>query len=74
MTLRILNHRSLAGQSGPETHPPQPTEAETAGDKVAENLTVSEARDLLDWLEGHGIRASEVDTDAAGRITIRWTM
>jgi hypothetical protein len=40
--------------------------------QAAENLSVSEARDLLDWLEMHGIHARSVDTDPAGRITVRW--
>jgi hypothetical protein len=39
---------------------------------LAEHLTLTEAADLLDWLEGHGIEAQEVSLDIAGRLTIRW--
>jgi hypothetical protein len=46
--------------------------AEGAGSCEAHNLTVSEARDLLDWLEARGILSSQVETDADGRMTIRW--
>jgi hypothetical protein len=39
---------------------------------IAEDLTLTEATELLDWLEGHGIRAHEVQLDELGRMTIRW--
>jgi hypothetical protein len=38
----------------------------------AEDLSLTEATELLDWLEGHGIRAHEVQLNEAGRMTIRW--
>jgi hypothetical protein len=40
---------------------------------VAENLTISEARDLLDWLEGQGIQAHDVTLGTDGKMTVRWT-
>jgi hypothetical protein len=40
--------------------------------KVADHLSVSEASELLDWLEGHGIEPREVSIDAEGRMTVRW--
>jgi hypothetical protein len=40
--------------------------------RVAEHLTVTEASELLDWLEGHGIEPSEVSVDSEGRMTVRW--
>ena len=39
---------------------------------VAENLTIAEARDLLDWLEGQGIQAQDVTLGADGKMTVRW--
>jgi hypothetical protein len=39
---------------------------------IAEDLTLTEATELLDWLEGHGIRAQEVQLNELGRMTIRW--
>ena len=47
-----------------------PDVAVTGG--IAEDLTLTEATELLDWLEGHGIRAQEVQLDETGRMTIRW--
>lgn len=40
--------------------------------RTAEHLSIAEARDLLDWLQGQGIRAHEVKLDADGKMTIRW--
>jgi hypothetical protein len=45
---------------------------EGTGLTEAGNLTITEARDLLDWLEAHGIRASEVSADPAGKMIVRW--
>ena len=39
---------------------------------AAEHLTITEARDLLDWLQGHGIAAHEVKLEADGTMTVRW--
>ena len=44
---------------------------EGSGLTEAANLTISQARDLLDWLEAHGIRASEVTVDPAGKMIVR---
>lgn len=38
----------------------------------AEHLPIAAARDLLDWLEGQGIRADEVKLEADGTMTVRW--
>jgi hypothetical protein len=38
----------------------------------AGNLSLTEATDLLDWLENHQIRPSDVEMDSAGRLTVRW--
>jgi hypothetical protein len=63
----------------PSTNPvpfPPPTSApeETANvsSGIAENLSLTEATELLDWLEGHGIRADEVRMTEDGKMTIRW--
>jgi hypothetical protein len=40
--------------------------------KSAEHLPISAARDLLDWLEGQGIRAHDVKLEADGTMTVRW--
>jgi hypothetical protein len=42
-------------------------------DGVADDLTLTEATELLDWLEGHGIAAREVHINEAGRMTVRWS-
>jgi hypothetical protein len=39
---------------------------------VADDLTLTEATELLDWLEGHGIVAREVEVNEAGLMTVRW--
>ena len=40
--------------------------------REAADLTLSDARDLLDWLEGNGLHALEVEVTPAGRMTVRW--
>lgn len=40
--------------------------------QAAEHLTIAAARDLLDWLQGHGVRASEVTLEPDGTMTVRW--
>src|SRR5947208_16964271 len=49
-----------------------PEGAHPASIYEAAELSLSEATDLLDWLENHQIRASEVDMNPAGRVTVRW--
>jgi hypothetical protein len=38
----------------------------------ADHLSIAAARDLLDWLEGQGIRADEVKLEADGTMTVLW--
>ena len=52
--------------------PPAPDETMSVPTGVAENLSLTEATELLDWLEGHGIRADEVRMTEDGKMTIRW--
>jgi hypothetical protein len=40
--------------------------------QAAEHLSIAEARDLLDWLQGHGIAAHEVTLEPDGKMTVRW--
>jgi hypothetical protein len=40
--------------------------------QAAEHLTIAAARDLLDWLQGHGVRAHEVTLEPDGTMTVRW--
>jgi hypothetical protein len=54
----------------PPPHAPEETANVSAG--IAENLTLAEATELLDWLEGHGIRTDEVRMTEDGKMTIRW--
>ena len=39
---------------------------------VAEHLSIADARDLLDWLQGQGIQPHEVTLESDGKMTIRW--
>ena len=41
--------------------------------RSAHHLNVSQARDLLDWLEAHGITAQEVVLDGDGTFSVRWS-
>jgi len=40
--------------------------------RVAENLTISQARHLLDWLEAREIEADAVDIDGEGQWRVIW--
>jgi hypothetical protein len=40
--------------------------------RVAAHLTITDARDLLDWLEVHGIRARDVAIEPDGYMSVRW--
>ena len=40
--------------------------------EIAEGLTISQATELLDWLEVHNIHASDVRLDDSGRMTVAW--
>ena len=60
----------------PSAHEPpvrEPVPASTPpAHQVAEHLSISEARDLLDWLQARGVRAEEVKLDPDGTMTVRW--
>ena len=43
------------------------------GVRSANHLTVTQAGELLDWLEGHGIQAQNVSIEPEGRVSVRWT-
>jgi hypothetical protein len=47
-------------------------ESRAASVHEAGNLSLADATDLLDWLENHKIRPSDVEMDTAGRLTVRW--
>lgn len=40
--------------------------------RMVGGLSVTEAGELLDWLEGHGIRDREVQITPDGRMAVRW--
>jgi hypothetical protein len=42
--------------------------------EIAQGLTLTEAQELLDWLENQGVKQHEVDLDDDGLITVRWMM
>ena len=71
MTVTSLDRLSTTGVAKSAASAAEP-HAGPVREQMAENLTLSEARDLLDWLEAHGIQARAVEADPAGRMTIRW--
>jgi hypothetical protein len=40
---------------------------------MADHLPISRARDLLDWLEVHGIAPEEVRIEDDGTMSVRWS-
>ena len=48
------------------------TPVDSSALQEADNLSLREAADLLDWLEGHQIRPLKVEMTAEGRVTVRW--
>jgi hypothetical protein len=40
--------------------------------RAAEHLSITQARDLLDWLQGQGVQADVVKLEADGTVTVRW--
>ena len=54
------------------TRSPNDTPLDSAALQEAENLSLREAADLLDWLEGHQIRPLKVEMSPEGRMTVRW--
>jgi hypothetical protein len=39
---------------------------------TAHHLSIHDAEDLLDWLEGQGIHANEVRLDGDGHMSVSW--
>ena len=63
----------LPAQDGTRTAgSPDDTPVDSPALQEAENLSLREAADLLDWLEGHKIRPLKVEMTAEGRVTVRW--
>jgi hypothetical protein len=61
-----------SAQELPATEPP-PAPAPPEPDlRSAEHLSLTDARDLLDWLEGQKIRPKDVVLEADGTMTVRW--
>jgi hypothetical protein len=57
-------------QENPATDPPAaPPEPAV---QSAEHISLTDARDLLDWLEAHQIKPIEVLLEADGTMTVRW--
>jgi hypothetical protein len=40
--------------------------------KLADHLTVTQAENLLDWLEVHGVHPRDVQIEPDGLMTVRW--
>jgi hypothetical protein len=40
--------------------------------RIVQDLTIAEARELLDWLEGHAVESTRLELDQNGHVTIRW--
>jgi hypothetical protein len=53
-------------------HEAEGQDADVASQREAADLSMTEARDLLDWLEGNGLHPSNVELTPAGRMTVRW--
>jgi hypothetical protein len=60
-TLRPADSDALSVESPPNS-----------SSQTVEGLTIAQARELLDWLEGHNIRTSDVRLDDSGRMTVAW--
>jgi hypothetical protein len=67
------NRWSLPGLSPKLSPGPAGSEDPIAdSEQVRTDLTLAEATELLDWLEGHGIQAESVELTPAGSVTVRW--
>jgi hypothetical protein len=53
-------------------HDDERRDASAASQREAADLSLAEARDLLDWLEGNGLHTLNVELTPAGRMTVRW--
>ena len=40
--------------------------------REAVDLSLADASELLDWIEGNGLQTLEVEMTPAGRMTVRW--
>jgi hypothetical protein len=69
MATTIRNGFSLLAPSLPIASVERPANSSS---EVVEGLTIAQATDLLDWLEGHNIHASDVRLDDSGRMTVAW--
>jgi hypothetical protein len=70
MTSSVTRPWEFSSGNDPATH--APCSEQVGCINVADRLTVTEASDLLDWLEGHGISPREVSIDSEGRMSVRW--
>jgi hypothetical protein len=62
--VRVMTKPAPADSPSGQTNPAPVQEA--AG------LSLTEATELLDWLENHRIRPTDLQMDSEGRMTIRW--
>jgi hypothetical protein len=53
-------------------HDAEEPDTGTVRQREAAELSLTEATELLDWLEGNGIHALDVELTASGRMTVRW--
>lgn len=56
----------------PPASEPMPAALPVPTLQAAERLSIAAARDLLDWLDGQGVRAHEVTLESDGTMTVRW--
>lgn len=38
--------------------------------RIAQEVTIDRARDVLDWLEAHGVEQADVEIDSSERVSI----
>ena len=69
MALTIQNRFALLGASAQPVFVERQTESSS---ELVEDLTIAQATDLLDWLEGHNIHASDVRLEDSGRMSVAW--
>ena len=69
MALTIQNRHALLGASAQPVFVERQTESSS---ELVEDLTIAQATDLLDWLEGHNIHASDVRLEDSGRMSVAW--
>ena len=69
MALTIQNRFALPKTSPQAVSVERPANGSS---EIAEGLTIAQATELLDWLEGHNILASDVRLDDTGRMSVAW--